>query len=428
MTTGDIIIVLAMLAVSAFFSGVEMAFVSASKLKIELKSKQGSSTGRILSDFIKHTPRVITTILVGNNIALVMFGISMGHIITYLLYHSFGIDAEVERTKVLLLQTAISTLVILIFGEYLPKAIFRINPDNSLSFSARILQIFYYGLAPLVVLINLLTKFILKTVLRLKYEEEEVTFGKRDLYMFMQETLAETEGGTAPEIDAEMFSNAMELNETRVREFMVPRTEIEALPLDSTVDQLIDKLVETELSRIIIYQESLDNVLGFVHSSMLFKHPKTVADALQPILMVPESMSANVLLKEFTKHRRSIAIVVDEFGGTEGLVTMEDLVEEVFGEIDDEHDEPEEDELLAKQVDPNTWILSTRWEVYDVNKEFELDLPEGDYNTLSGLIMFHAEDIPGEGDTIVIGDYTFTVMEAAQNKVETVKMHRKPMV
>lgn len=425
MTTGDIIIVLAMLAVSAFFSGVEMAFVSASKLKIELKSKQGSASGQILSDFVKHTPRVITTILVGNNIALVMFGISAGHILTYFLYHSFGIDAEVERTKVLLIQTAISTLVILILGEYLPKAIFRINPDGSLQFSARILQFFYYLLSPLVLIISVLTKFILKTVLRLKYEDEEVTFGKRDLYMFMQETFTETEGGSVPEIDAEMFSNAMELNETRVREFMVPRTEIEALPLDSTLEQLIDKLVETELSRIIVYQGSLDNVVGFVHSSMLFKHPKSVTDVLQPILMVPESMSANVLLQEFTKNRRSIAIVVDEFGGTEGLVTMEDLVEEVFGEIEDEHDEPEEDELLAKQLDPNTWLLSTRWEVFDVNKEFGLDLPEGDYNTLSGLLMFQAEDIPAEGDVIVVGDYTFTVMEAAQNKVETVKLHLK---
>lgn len=245
--------------------------------------------------------------------------------------------------------------------------------------------------------------------------------------MFMQETLSDSEGSTPPEIDAEMFSKAMELNETRVREFMIPRTEIESMPLNCTLDQLIEKLVETELSRIIIYQENLDNVVGFVHSSMLFRNPATVSDAIQPILMVPESMPANVLLTEFTKNRRSIAIVVDEFGGTEGLVTMEDLVEEVFGEIDDEHDEPNEDDLLAKQLDENTWLISTRWEVYDVNKEFGLELPEGDYNTVSGLLMFHAEDIPAENDVILIGNYTFTVTEASQNKVEVVKLHRKPI-
>lgn len=420
--TNDIIVMIIMLAFSAFFSGIEMAFVSANKLKIELKSKQGSTRGQILSNFVKNTPRVITTILVGNNIALVMYGISIGHILVWIFAQTTPLTPENDPMVLLILQTLVSTLVILIFGEYLPKAIFRINPDGSLFFFSRILQFFYLLLSPFVIMVNFMSAIFLKNVLRLKYEEEEITFGKQDLYMFMQETLMDSENSAAPEIDAEMFSNAMEFNETRVREFMIPRTEIQSIAVESSIEDLVDMLIDTELSRLIVYRESLDQVVGYVHSSWLFKMPKTIQEAVQPIMMVPESMPANVLFTEFKKNRASIAIVVDEFGGTEGLVTMEDLVEEVFGEIEDEHDEPEEAELPLRKIDETTWVMSSRWEVDDINKECNIELPEGDYNTIGGLIMYFAEDIPNANDVVEIENYQFIILEASENKVDTVRL------
>ncbi|MEM7038047.1 MAG: hemolysin family protein [Bacteroidota bacterium] len=424
----DIFLLLLMLLLSGLFSGIEIAFVSSNKLKIELKSAQGDRVGIILSRFVKQTPRVLTTILVGNNLALVIYGIFIAKVLNNL-FAVWGIlDPIAQPYPALILQTVISTMIILVFGEYLPKAFFRLKAERIMFniVTARFLQIWYRIFGPFVVLINSISAFFLKRILRLKYEEEELVFSRDDLAHYIQESLhVSGESPDAPEIDAEMFTNAMSFNETRVREFMVPRTEIQALPHDSTIEELIDKFVETGHSKLIIHGENIDEIIGIVHSNTLFTRPKSIAEVIQPLLHVPETMAANVLLSEFTKNRKTIAIVVDEFGGTAGIVTIEDLVEEVFGEIEDEHDEPEEDELLARRIDENNWLFSARWEVDALNEEYELGLPEGEYTTLGGLILHLAESIPAKNETLDIEGYRFIITSASANKVDEIKIQRR---
>lgn len=424
----DIVLMVVMLMLSGLFSGIEIAFVSSNKLKIELKNAQGDTAGTILSGFVKHTPRVITTILVGNNLALVIYGIFIAKVLAGVFLYFDIMDPVANPYSSLVLQTVISTLVILIFGEYLPKAIFRLKAEPIMFsiWTTRFLQFFYNLFGPFVVFINGASRFFLKRILRLDYEEEELVFGKEDLNLYLQESLSTTPGAEdAPEIDQEMFTNAMEFNETRVREFMIPRTEIKAIPEDTDLDALIDMFIETGHSKILVYGENLDEIKGFVHSSTLFRKPGNLQEAVQPIITVPESMAANVLLTEFSKNRATMALVVDEFGGTEGIVTVEDLVEEVFGEIEDEHDEPEEDELLAKQIDENTWLFHARHEVDYLNETYELELPEGDYTTLGGLVIQYAESIPEANETVDIDGYRFVVTDAADNKVNIVRVIRR---
>lgn len=426
-TAADIFLLITMIILSGLFSGLEIAFVSSSRLKIELKNAQGDKAGVLLSRFVKNTSRVITTILVGNNLALVLYGIAIAKVLTYLFIVGNVIDPAASPYGALVMQTLISTLVILIFGEYLPKAIFRLKAEAIMFnlITVRLLLFFYWIFGPLVIFVNSASHFFLKRILRLKYEEEAVVFSKEDLNLYLQETLSATsESEDVPDIDAEMFTNAMEFNEIRVREFMIPRTEIVALTSDTDIDTLIDNFIETGLSKILIYNESLDNILGYVHSSSLFQRPKTLKDALQSVLHVPESMVANVLLNEFSKNRSTLAVVVDEFGGTAGIVTIEDLVEEVFGDIEDEHDEQEEEALLEKKIDANTWLFNARLDVDDMNEKYTIGLPEGEYTTIGGLVIHFAEAIPSADETVEIEGFQFVVVDADDNKVNAVRVHR----
>lgn len=417
------------LALSGFFSGSEIAFISANRLKIELRSKQGDRTGTILSKFVKNTPRVLTTILIGNNLALVLYSYTLGQILEPVVVNALGLNLSTpgnlsSEATVILIQTLISTLIILVFGEYVPKALFRINADKMINSSAWVLNFFYILFYYIVSSINGMARFFITRVLKLKYEEEELEFSKQDLDQFIREALSAPGSGSANDINTEMFANALEFNETRARDFMVPRTEIEALPIDASLDELLTKFIETEHSRIIIYRNSLDEVVGYVHTSSLFKDYSRIMDILQPVLMVPESMPAHVLLSEFTKSRKGVAIVVDEFGGTEGMITIEDLVEEVFGEIVDEFDEEEVEELIQEKIDENTWLFSARLEVDDINKEYDLELPEGDYNTIGGLVMHFAESIPQANEELVVDDFKILILDASDNKINTVKIER----
>jgi putative hemolysin len=423
----DVTIILVTMALSALFSGIEIAFVSANKLKIELKSAQGDPEAKRLSFFQKKSARVLTTLLVGNNLALVLFSISAGTALNTLFKYWGLLDPITQPYQALVLQTVVSTFILLVFCEYLPKAFFRMRPEQALfnSFTTRFLQFFYIFFGPIVVGINALSHFFLKKILRLKYEDTEMEFSKEDLQLYLHESLvSQPESEQKPEIDTEMFTNAMEFNEIRVKEFMVPRTEMQAVSIDTSIQELIAIFMETGYSKLVIYKESLDEVMGFVHSSTLFRNPKEIRDVLQPILMVPETMAGTTLLNEFSRNRKTIALVVDEFGGTAGLVTVEDLVEEVFGEIQDEHDEPEDDELFAKQIDENTWLFSARHHVDDLNEEFNLDLPEGEYNTLAGLVIQYADAIPAANDIIEIEGYRLEVIEADNNRVNVVKLYR----
>ena len=423
----DIVVVVAMMALSALFSGIEIAFISANKLKIELKSAQGDHDAKRVSFFQKKMTRMLTTLLVGNNISLVIFSIGAGAMIRAAFIATGLFNPDEHPFKTLVLQTLISTIVLLVFCEYLPKAIFRLKAEQALlnGFSTRFLQIIYVLFAPIVLGIHALANFLLKRVLGFKYREEELEFSKEDLHLYMQESLVTTpESESRPEIDAEMFTNAMEFNEIRVKDFMIPRTEIQAAPVKTSIQDLIALFIDKGYSKLLIYRENLDEVLGFVHSTSLFRKPSEIRDILQPILMVPENMAATTLLNEFTRNRKTIALVVDEFGGTAGLVTIEDLVEEVFGDIEDEHDEPEEDILLAKTIDDNTWLFSARHNVDDLTEEYGLELPEGDYNTLGGLVIQYAEAIPAANDVVEIDGYRLEVTEAEDNRVTVVKVHR----
>lgn len=425
----NIVLIVSSLLASALFSGIETAFMSTSRLKIELKNAQNDPTGALLSGFVRQTPRVISTILVGNTIALVLYGLSIGLLLGDVFEYWGWVDPHRDHLALLALQTGFATLVLLYFGEFLPKAFFRLKAEEImfLPVTARGLQFFMRALAPLVVAVNACVRLFLRGLLRLRYEQEELVFSKDDLSHYLQQNLGTTpDTEDLPEIDEEMFTNAMTLNERRVRDFMVPRTEVKALPIDATVQALHDYFIAQELSRIIIYQDSIDEVLGFVHHSALFRRPATIAEVLQPILMVPETMAANLLLSEFSRNRKSIAVVVDEFGGTEGIVTMEDLVEVVFGEIEDEHDEPEEEELLAKSLGEDVWLFSARHEVADLNEAWGLNLPvgEGEYSTLAGMVIHHMEAIPRIDETVEIGGYRITITDASDTRLNIVRLQR----
>lgn len=428
--TVDIVLIVVTLIFSALFSGIETAFMSANRLRIELKSAQGDQVGVLLSKFVKQTPRVLSTILVGNTVSLVLYGIAMGRLAGSVSAGLDWIDPVRQPYLMLLVEASIATLVVLYFGEFLPKAFFKLKADQIMfhGVTVRLLQFYVLILGPLVAAINFCARFFLRRILRLRYQEEELVFSKEDLAQYLQKTLhAETDDEAKPEIDAELFTNAMTFNEVRVKAFMVPRTELSAMSIHATMEELLDYFITQGHSRVLIYKDSLDEVLGFVHHSALFRRPKTIAEVLQPTFMVPETMAANLLLAEFTKRRKTIAVVVDEFGGTEGIVTVEDLVEVVFGDIEDEHDEPEGEELLAKQVAENVWLLSARHEVEDLNAHWNIGLPEGDgeYSTLAGLIIHHLEAIPTLNQVVEIPGFRMEITDASDNKINIVKIERR---
>ncbi|MDX2249730.1 MAG: hemolysin family protein [Bacteroidia bacterium] len=418
------------LTLSFFFSGVEIAFLSANRLKIELRTVQGDRAGEILSNFKKRTSEVLITILIGNNVALVVFTIMMENLTEPGLKRYMGIDPENTYLVYTFIQATISTLIVLVLAEYIPKAIFRRNSDQLVFPSAYILRFFYLLLWIPVWTVNLISKFLLKVIFRHRTDDKIVELDKKDLEEYIQEIIATSESLPVPDLDTEMLTNALALKETKARECMIPRTEIVAASASTGFAELLDLFIETGLSKIIVYGENLDDIKGFVHSNGLFRKPEVINSIIQPVLVVPETMPANVLLAELTENKRSVAIVVDEFGGTAGMVTMEDLVEEVFGEIEDEHDDPEneepEEDMVIIPEKEGGYILGARNEIYDLNEKLGLDLPEEEYyTTLGGLIMHIAERIPAQEEVIDIGMYNITILNATQNRIIAVKLQKR---
>ncbi|WNJ21270.1 hemolysin family protein [Pontibacter sp. G13] len=427
----EIFLAILMLSLSFFFSGIEIAFLSASRLKIELKTLQGDTSAKILSNFTKNTSRVLITILIGNNLALVVFTTLMEGINQPWIEQTLGLSDTSNFLVYTALQAVISTLMVLVLAEYIPKAIFRSNADRMVFPSAYILQFFYFLLYIPVYLVNVISRFLLKVLFRVPAGEHVVELDREDLEYYIQEVIEGGEESVSPDLDKEMLTNALAFRETKTRECMIPRTEMIALSLDCSLDELIDTFIESQLSKVVIYQENLDDVKGFVHSSAMFQKTEEITQLIQPVLFVPETMPANLLLAELKENQRSMAIVVDEFGGTAGMVTMEDLVEEVFGEIEDEYDteKPEEiepDEVKVKHPD-GSFTFGARLEIDDLNEEFGLVLPEEEYyTTLGGLIMYVAEHIPLPEEKIQVGEYLFTVLEGANNRVISLKMQIQP--
>jgi len=413
------LIILLSLLLSAFFSGMEIAFVSSSNLKIELDKSKGLVSGKILSRFNQHPSRFIGALLLGNNIALVIYGIAMANMLEPLILSIIPVGMASEII-VLLTQTVVATLIILITAEFLPKVLFRQNPNAILGFFSIPVSLFYYLFFPVIYLFTGLAGWLLKIFFGIKSLEQSYVFTPIDLNDYIKDFT--TEGLTDSEVTQEiqMVQNALDFTNVKLRACMVPRTEIAAVEEGESLNSLRKMFVETGFSKILVYRESNDNIIGYTHSSDMFKHPKDIKTITRSVFYVPETMLANDVLSMFIKQHKSIAIVVDEFGGTAGIVTMEDIMEEIFGEIEDEYDE---DELVEKKVSDIEFILSGRLEIDYLNEKYDLVLPQSDdYETIAGFIISNHESIPNLREEIIIDQYSFTILQASGNRIDQVRL------
>ena len=409
------LIVIISLIGSAFFSGMEIAFLTANKLRIELENKQGSLPARIFSYFIKHQADYIAAMLVGNCISLVVFGLFMSGILTPVIsnYVHSGI-------AVLLIQTCISTLFILITAEYLPKNLFRKNANGVLNFFSFPVFIIYFILYPVVFITIGIADFLLKYIFRVKKMDGVVAYGRIDLDNLVRESTSRISEKQELEHEVQIFKNALDFSEVKARQCMIPRTEIVAVNVNSPIGKLKKKFIDTRLSKILVFENSIDQIIGYIHSHELFKAPADLRSILLPVLIVPETMPANEVLTFFIQQHKSIALVVDEFGGTSGMLTIEDVMEEIFGEIEDEHDK---EDLIDKKTGPNDFIFSARIEIDHVNKKYGLDLPinEG-YETLGGLVLNNYGSIPKADEVIRIGQFVFRILSVSNTRIDQVSL------
>jgi len=407
-----LIIILACLILSAFFSGMEIAFVSANRFKIEVDRKKGHLSGAIIGAFLEQPSRFISTLLVGNNIALVVYGITMAKILEPEI--RYFTDSE---SIILVVQTILSTLLILVTAEFLPKAFFRINPNRMLDIFAVPAKVVYFLLYPLVWVIDRFSKQILSSIFKVKLNEEKMTFGRSDLDDYVNEFTGHDEEESA-DSEIKIFRNALNFSDIKVRTCMLPRTEIIALDISTDVEDLRLKFIDTGLSKILIYRGDIDNIIGYVHSFELFQKPSGINSIIRPISLVPESTKVKDLLKQFGQQRRSVAVVLNEFGGTAGMVTVEDIIEEIFGDIEDEHDV---EDLIEEKLSESQFRFSGRLEIAYINQEFNLNLPESDnYGTLAGFIIEHHQSIPELEEVIRVGDFEFTVTKVDSTRIEEV--------
>ena len=405
---------------SAFFSGMEIAFIASNKLHIELMKKRGELNARILSYFLEKPSRFIATMLVGNNIALVVYGIEMAQILEpHIEQHLTSNDS-----LVLLVQTIISTLIVLVTAEFIPKVLFSINANRFVRLFVIPAALSYFGLYFFVSLVVSLSNFLLKKVMRVELLDQKRVFGRVDLQQYLEEHANTAKEKNQLETEIQIFQNALDFSKVKARECMVPRNEIIAMEVGENINKLTKTFVETGFSKILIFKDNIDQIIGYTHSYELFKQPKNIKSILLPVALVPETMTANDILNLFIKERKSIALVIDEFGGTSGLLTIEDIIEEIFGEIHDEHDLLEHKEV---QVSENQFIFSGRHEIDYLNDKYNLNLPESDdYETLSGYIVNHCESIPKLNEQIKVGPFIFEILEVEQTRVETVKLFWQP--
>jgi CBS domain containing-hemolysin-like protein len=402
------LVIIITLVCSAFFSGIEIAFLSSNKLQIELGKKKGMLSAQLVSEFIRNPRKFLITMLVGNNLALVIYSLAMAHVLGPLIESYIQTDGVV-----MIIQTIISTIIILITAEFLPKTLFNINPTQMILWFSIPAYIMY--------LPSQVIDFILTKIFGLKIHGGKLSFGKIDLDHFVQEATSKSREPEDLDHEIHIFQNALEFDEIKVKECMVPRTEIVALDIKDSLISLKAKFIETKFSKILIYDNNIDNIIGYVHSYELFKSPNSIKSILLPVTnIIPETMPANELMKSFIQQHKSIAVVVDEFGGTSGIVTMEDIIEEIFGEIEDEHDK---ESLVEIQQNEHQFLFSARLEIDYLNEKYNLEIPEhDDYETIGGFILFCHESIPKVNETIKIGRYTFKITAADINHIESVHL------
>lgn len=398
---------------------MEIAYITANKLKFEVDKKSGGMAAGILSRFTRSDSGFISTMLVGNNIALVIYGISIALLLESFLIRILPPVLHNDFT-ILLMQTIISSLIILFFAEFLPKTLFRISANSILKVFALPLFAIYYLLYPIVFITLGISEFILEKIFKIKLPDKPKTFDSVDINNFLQEFSQTGTQDTEESIEMQIFKNAIEFPEIKLRESMIPRTEIVALDENEPLDIFRNRFSEKGLSKILIYRKSIDNIVGYVHAFDFFKKPKDIKSIIRPIMLVPETMHINKLMKSFIQQRKSIAAVVDEFGGTAGLITIEDIMEEIFGEIDDEYDT---DNFIERKISETEYAFSARLEIDYLNENYNLQLPESDeYETLGGLIINHHESIPSPNQEIIIKNYRFKIIQVSEKRIEQVQL------
>ncbi len=417
----EIFVLFIALLLIAFFSGIEIAFVSANKLRIELLKEKGSSAARIIADFNDHPSQFISTMLIGLNISLVLFGSVNANYFTHEHFH-FLPENEI---RLLVVQTVFTTFIILVFGELIPKILFRVNSDQTLlwfAFPAKYL--FYLPLQPLSKLFHNISRWLITKITRTELLEGRQSFTKEDLEYLVKETAVTDEGGKdeADHLNSEIFEKALYLKDVKVRSCMVPRPEIVGIDFLDSKEDLKKKFIETKLSRLIVYDETMDKLLGYIHHFDLLKSFESIKQIIRPLMVVPESMTARDLMLQFIRERKNIAWVVDEYGGTAGIITLEDLMEEIFGEIADEHDE---EDMTEKKISETEFVFAGRLEVDYLNNEYDLGIPEGEYTTLSGYIISVFEDIPEPGTKIDLDHFHLKILRASDKRIELVNIQLK---
>lgn len=419
--TASVIIILLSLAFSAFFSGVELAFVSANRLHVALQKKKGKNWANIISKLIDKPSLFVTSMLIGNTISLVVYGIYMAQIFDP--YIKSMIDTYVNMpqgfmdTLTLIVQSLYSTAIVLAVAEFLPKAISLINPEKLLSILAVPIIFVYRALFPFVFIIVNSCRFVITKILKMPYIEAKPVFGLTDLTHYIHNLSSDENNRTG--VDAKIFSNALEFKSIKVRGCMIPRTEIVAVDKADGIEELKKVMIESGHSKLVVYEESIDNIVGYVHALELFKNPKSIEAILNPIIITPEAMLANELMLDFINEHKSMALVVDEFGGTSGIVTIEDLIEEIFGEINDEYDVEEKG---IQKIDDITYLIAARLEVDFLNDLYDWEIPKGEYDTLGGYIISIAENIPEINEIIDTPKFTFTIVSKKDTRMEQVRM------
>ncbi len=407
-----------MLLLSAFFSGMEIAYISKNRLKLEIERKQSRVFDYLVEIFSNNPGQYITTILVGNNIALVIYSLYMS-ILVRAVAAAFGWQTIAQDGSVLL-ETVVSTVVIIFVGEFLPKSIFKHNPNFYFRIFAPIQYLFYLILYPISKLTTMLSYLLLRLIGRkADNEQAEQTFNRADLASLIDSNSNETQSETENEI--KLFQNALDFADMRVREAMTPRIDIEAIDIDSaTIEEVTERFASTKFSRLFVWQGSIDNIVGYVNLKSLFHNPTSVKAMVKTVNFVPESMPLNLLMQTLIKDKRNIAVVIDEFGGTAGVISLEDVLEQIFGEIEDEHDETE---LIEKKISDREYVLSGRTEVKALNEKYDLGLEESDdYDTLAGYIIYTHKGIPERGESVRIANFDFKILRTTDTRIELVRV------
>ena len=414
----EIGIIILCLILSAFFSGMEIAFVSSNKIYLEIEKKQDDFISKILTKLTQKPSKFIATMLVGNNFSMVVYGFFMGDLLMHW-FENFGLNLTPFSN--LLLQTTLSTLIVLITSEFLPKVFFQIYANTFIKFFALPAYFFYklfYYISSFLIWIS---DFVLRKFFKTEGDQINLSFSKVELGNYISEQMNAVQDHETVDSEIQIFQNALEFSAVKARDIMTPRTELVAVDLHSSVVDLRELFIETGYSKILVYINTLDDIVGYVHSFELFKKPRSIKSIMISVEFVPETILIKDAMNLLTKKRKSVAVILDEYGGTSGIVTMEDIVEELFGEIEDEHDSDEE--LVETKVDETSYIFSTRLDVEYLNEQYKLNIPESDsYGTLGGFIVDFSKEIPQKGHQITIGNFQFVIEEATNKKIELVKM------